>query len=200
MIVPFIVSVGRCLARSLARKDATRQHIMPKGGRVAAVPDCPPFRGGLPDRYGEYDLLGTNTQTGTRREKAGAIIRNAKEPVNYRPPVNQWTPQSGMGSFETRFTDRKYEKGSETKPPMFRVKGSSPNRKSSSYPPGHDCSKFPEYKEDPWDEKVKKARAKALKERQLIERPFKPAGQGATPAFGRMYSSSIVFRSSNLAR
>ena len=154
----------------------------------------------MPDRYGEYDMLGLVTQTGTHREKAGPHARPVKEPESYRPPVNQWSPQTGMGSLEMRFTDRKYEKGQETKPPMFRVKGSSPNRKNSSYPRAHDCSKFPEYEPDPWDEKIKIARAKAAKERQLVEKPFKPAGHSPTAAFGRTYTSSIVFRSSNLAR
>ena len=180
--------------------STNRRITMPKGGRVAQTPDCPPFYGGLPDRFGDYDTAGLNVQTNTRREKAGAMARPTKEPFRYRPPVNQWSPQTGMGAPEMRFTDRKYLKGAEDRPPTFKVKGSSPNRKASSYPRAHDCSKFPEYKEDPWDDKVKATRAKLAKERELIERPFKPSGTAPSAAFGRTYTSSIVFRPSNLKR
>ena len=43
-----------------------------RGGRINAVPDCPPYHGFLPDRYCDYDVNGLNVQTATRREKAGA--------------------------------------------------------------------------------------------------------------------------------
>lgn len=173
---------------------------MPKGGRVAAVPDCPPYRGGLPDRFGDYDSYGLNQQTLTRKERAGPLVRGGKEPYVYRPPVNQWSPQTGMGSQEMRFTDRKYEKGAETRPPTFRVKGSSPLPGKSSYPRAHDCSPFPEYKEDPWDDKIKASRAKAAAERELVTVPFKPGGVKPGPAFSAKYTSSVVFRPSNLKR
>ena len=161
---------------------------------MAATPDCPPFRGGLPDRFGDYGTLGLNTQTGTHLERAGPQARPAKEPLVYRPPVNQWSPQTGMGSPEYRFTERKYEKGQETRPPVFRVKGSSPQKKGSSYPRAHDCTKFPEWQSDPMELKMKYDREKAQKDRALIERPFKPAGNKPSTAFGHLYTSSIVFR------
>ena len=45
-----------------------------------------------------------------------------KEPFAFRPPVGEWSPQNGLGSPETRFTDRKYEKGAtEGGPPLFRM-------------------------------------------------------------------------------
>ena len=115
--------------------------------------------------------------------------RPAKPPLRYFPPVNQWTPQTGMGTVDMRFTDRKYEKGQETRPPNFYAKGSTPMRAKSSYPRAHDCSKFPEYKEDPWDDKIKAERARTAKERALIERPFKPAGNKPGPAFQARFTA-----------
>ena len=105
-----------------------------------------------------------------------------------------------MGTEEMRFTDRQYLKGAETRPPNFRVKGSGPMLSRSSYPRAHDCSPFPEYKEDPWDDKKKAARAKAAAERALIPVPFKPGGNKPGPAFLPRYTSSITFRPSNLMK
>ena len=166
---------------------------MPKGGRVAATPDCPQFQGNLPDRFGDYGTLGLNTQTSTHQEKAGPHALPHKPPLVYRPPVNQWSPQTGMGSPEMRFTERKYEKGSDVRPPVFRVKGSSPLKKGSSYPRAHDCTKYPGWEADPQELQLKYEREKAAKDRALIEKPFKPAGSGPTAAFGHRYTSSIMF-------
>ena len=173
---------------------------MPKGGRVAATPDCPPYRGGLPDRFGDYDSYGLNQQNLTRKEKAGPLVGRDKPVDNYRPPPGQWTGQTGMGSEEVRFTERKYLKGAETRPPTFRVKGSGPMLTKSSYPRMHDCSAFPQYKEDPWDDKKKAARAKAAAERALVSVPFKPGGSKPGPAFLPRFTSTITFRPSNLKR
>jgi hypothetical protein len=100
---------------------------------VNAIPDCPPFYGGLPDRNGDYGLYGLNNQTSTHLEKAGPFARPAKPPLHYRPPAGQWSPQTGMGTPEMRFVTRTYRKGEETRPPTFRVKGSSPLRRGTSY-------------------------------------------------------------------
>jgi hypothetical protein len=67
-------------------------------------------------------------------------------------------------------------------------------------PRANDCTKFPEYEDDPWDDKVKAARAKAAASRALISAPFKPAGTAPTAAFGRRFTSSIVFSRANFGR
>lgn len=179
-----------------------------KGGRVNAVPDCPQYTGRLPDRHGDWGLNGLNMQTSTHQEKAGTGAKCWKEPLEYRPPVGQWSPQTGMGSQEHRFNDRTYIKGQEANPPNFRVKGSSPSRSGASYKVA--LNKFPTYREDPWDDKVKAARENTAQQRKLMydTKPFKPTRgdqdyrytKGPAPAFAPKYTSSIVFRPSNVGR
>ena len=116
-----------------------------------------------------------------------------------------------MGSEEKRFTDRTYLKGETAQAPNFKVKGSSPNRGGKQLPK-YLCTltKFPEYKEDPWDEKVKKMREDTAAQRAKMSdsRPFKPTrgdcdyrySKHASPAFAAKYTSSITFRPSNFSR
>eukprot|EP00325_Prymnesiales_sp_UTEX-LB-985_P028343 CAMPEP_0174742842 /NCGR_PEP_ID=MMETSP1094-20130205/80063_1 /TAXON_ID=156173 /ORGANISM="Chrysochromulina brevifilum, Strain UTEX LB 985" /LENGTH=77 /DNA_ID=CAMNT_0015946953 /DNA_START=27 /DNA_END=257 /DNA_ORIENTATION=+ len=77
----------------------------------------------MPDRYGDYGSNGLNCQTISRLERNG--LPDRAPPYAYRPPVGQWSPQSGIGMPEMRFTDRKYLKGQEDRPPIFVAKGSS---------------------------------------------------------------------------
>lgn len=92
--------------------------------------------------------------------------------------------------------------------PVFRVKGSSPARKGASFT--KTFTRFPEYAADPWDDKIKAARQRAADERTKMydSKPFKPmtndlgyrSTKGAAPAFQTLYTSTIVFRPSNLGR
>ena len=190
----FVASV-RLVACALS---LLRPPTMPRKGTAEAIPDCPPFYGDLPDRFGHYGTNGVNNQGVTHLERNRD--RDKPAPAHYRPPPGQWTPQTGMGSLEMRFTTRVY-KPDGSRPPDFRVKGSQPLRKGSSYPRAHDCTKFPEYSEDPWDEKIKANREKLKKERELITAPFKPAGNGGKEAaFKPRYTSTITFRPSNFRR
>lgn len=170
-------------------------------GRIEATPDCPQFQGTLPDRNGDWGLAGLNNQNTTRREKKGAGAQHAGAPLVYRPPVGQFIPQTGIGSEEKRFTDRTYLKGETAQAPNFKVKGSSPMRKGGSHKV--TLTKFPEYKEDPWDEKVKKMREDMAAQRAKMSdtKPFKPTRgdqqytmtRGAKPAFANLGSKSIIF-------
>lgn len=131
--------------------------------------------------------------------------------VPYRPPVGEWSPQSGLGSPETRFTGRTYLKGEEAKAPKFVVKGSTPKRSGETFK--KTFTTFPPYKEDPWDLKIQAARERAAALRAQTAKvgdgkPFKPTSndlayrtsKNAKPAFAPMYSSSIVFCPRNLGR
>lgn len=179
---------------------------MPRGGRTTAVPDCPPYRFPLPDRYGDYDNNGLNCQTVTHREKNG--LPDRPPPYAYRPPVGQWSPQTGLGMPEARFTDRTFLKGQEGSPPIMKLGGSSPMRKGRSL--RVTMNKFPEYKEDPWDDKIKAEREENAEQRAKITTVFKPStgdrdyrtskNAAANRAFAPQYTSSIVFRPVNLKR
>lgn len=130
-----------------------------------------------------------------------------KEPFEYRPPVGQWSPQNGLGSPETRFIDRKYEKGAtEGGPPLFRLTKGQDVQGSFK----KAFTKFPEYKEDPWELKIAAARERAAAERgkRFSSLPFKPTtndlayrtSKAASPAFTPRYTSSITFRPINMSR
>lgn len=177
-------------------------------GRVNATPDCPPYQGALPDRYGDWGSNGLNIQTSTHLEKAGPMARPDKQPQLYRPPVGQFIPQSGVGTIENRFEYRTYHKGQEVRPPFMKLGGSSPMRERRSF--AKTFSAHPEYKPDPWDLKKKDA-SKAIfddKAKMASTTPFKPTRadlsyrttKGVTPAFGTIYTGSVVFRPSNLNR
>ena len=179
-----------------------------RGGRVNAVPDCPQYQGALPDKFGDWGLVGLCNQQASRSERAGPMARPNSSPLVFRPPIGEWSPQTGMGAPETRFTDRMYRKGEDSKAPVFRLKGSSPMRSGSSFV--KTFNRQPEYKEDPWDAKIATKRTRAAAERALMAdgKAFKPTSydldyrtsKNATPAFRPIYSSSIVFRPSNLRR
>ena len=146
----------------------------------------------------------------TRFERAGPSIRSASQPSFYRPPVGQWTPQTGLGTLENRFNDREYSKGLDARPPVFRVSGSSPRRKGNSF--ARTFAKHPEYKEDPWDPKRAAERERNANEKKKViaSTAFKPTtgdydyrttkNAAGPAAFATIYTSSITFRPRNFGR
>ena len=177
-----------------------------KGGRLVGTPDCPPYRpNSLPDQWGDFGLSSSlcTQNSGLRRDKSGSSLMKAltrsdsSEPYAYRPPTGViLVKQSGMGGADTRF-DKPMTAGAAP----FRVGGSGPKRANRTTPSfAQTFAKFPDYKEDPWDDKIKAARARAAKYRamQMADKVWKPTrrdfdyrttkGTKEGPAFKPIYN------------
>ena len=119
--------------------------------------------------------------------------------------TRRWSPQTGLGTVEKRFEDRKHSKNpDESNCPIFKPSSGQDIRGTFR----KTFAKFPEYKDDPWEAKIAAARARAAEQRGKIQGRWRPTTgdteyrlcKAAKPAFAPLASSSITFRPSNFAR